>query len=124
MKKDILKGGREKPQKTCPICHEKIRSDIHGHIPCELCGMGIPNLSLAPKHQAPGGKTLYFCCNRCLSIYKREIMHNKEYIDILKEQRDFGLLDDYDKMIKELIIEHINRKYPIQNGRKKSYKGR
>jgi hypothetical protein len=50
MKKDILKGGREKPQKTCPICHEKIRSDIHGHIPCELCGMGIPNLSLAPKH--------------------------------------------------------------------------
>jgi hypothetical protein len=51
-------------------------------------------------------------------------MHNKEYIDILKEQRDFGLLDDYDKMIKELIIEHINRKYPIQNGRKKSYKGR
>jgi hypothetical protein len=79
--------------------------------------MGIPKLSSAPKHQTPERKTLYFCCNRCLSIYKKEIMHNKEYIDILKEQRDFGLLDDYDRMIKELIIEHINRKYPIEDGR-------
>ena len=59
-------------EKKCPICHENIRSDANIHEFCKLCGMGIPDNSEVPKLQTEDG-TVYFCCDRCCSIYKEKI---------------------------------------------------
>ncbi len=69
MGKDI---GEE--EKKCPICSKTIRSDATIHEYCKLCGMGIPEPSEASKLRTKKG-TLYFCCDRCLSIYKKKIVH-------------------------------------------------
>ncbi|MHA2431448.1 MAG: hypothetical protein ACXACC_10535 [Promethearchaeota archaeon] len=61
-----------KEEKKCPICDMVIRSDATIHKYCKLCGMGILNPSKVPKHLAKDGKTDYFCCDKCLSIYKKK----------------------------------------------------
>ena len=59
-------------EKKCPICSKTIRSDATIHEYCKLCGMGIPEPSEVPKLQTEEG-TLYFCCDRCYSIYNEKI---------------------------------------------------
>jgi len=59
-------------EKKCPICEENVRSDANIHEFCKLCGMGIPEPSEVPKLQTEE-ETLYFCCDRCHSIYKEKI---------------------------------------------------
>jgi len=60
-------------EKECPICSKKIRSDAAIHEFCKLCGMGIPEPKDVPKIQTKDGKYDYFCCDRCCSIYKKNI---------------------------------------------------
>lgn len=60
-------------EQKCPICSKKIRSDAAIHEYCKLCGMGIPDPEEAPKLQTDDGKMVYFCCDRCFSIYKKNI---------------------------------------------------
>ena len=59
-------------EKKCPICSKAIRSDANIHEYCKLCGMGIPEPSEVPKLQTEEGM-VYFCCDRCYSIYKEKI---------------------------------------------------
>lgn len=61
-------------EKKCPICNKDIRSDANIHEYCKLCGMGIAEPSESPKVQTKDG-TAYFCCDRCFSIYKKNIIH-------------------------------------------------
>ena len=61
-------------EKKCPICSKTIRSDATIHEYCKLCGMGIPEFSEAPKLQTKD-ETEYFCCDKCLKIYKEKIIH-------------------------------------------------
>ena len=96
----------------CPICGETKEDDAGAKESCELCSMGIDEPASAPVHFSDDGGTLYFCCDRCVSIYEREIVQNRETIETLKEQMDASLLDEYDESIKGMIIDYINRKYP------------
>jgi YHS domain-containing protein len=65
-------------EKGCPICGEAIRSEANEHIFCKLCGMGVQNPEFAPRYQTMGGEVFYFCCDRCLKIYKNDIELKKE----------------------------------------------
>lgn len=60
-------------EKSCPICKKHIRSDAEVHEYCVLCGMGITDIQNAPLFEKSDSKILYFCCNRCLTIYESEI---------------------------------------------------
>lgn len=99
---------------ACPICF--CTTEPHsGHSIqdyCELCGIGISaHTSSIPSYERDG-KDVYFCCERCQSIYIKEIVNNNEYIDLLRKQRDFEILEGYDDLVKNLLIDYINRKYP------------
>jgi endogenous inhibitor of DNA gyrase (YacG/DUF329 family) len=65
-------GGRIE-NTPCPICGKAIISDATVRKFCRLCGMGIPDPSNVPKQHIKDGRTLYFCCDKCFSIYKIEI---------------------------------------------------
>jgi hypothetical protein len=60
-------------EKECPICSKKIRSDATVNEYCKLCGMGIPEPEEVPNLQTDDEKKVYFCCERCYTIYKRNI---------------------------------------------------
>jgi hypothetical protein len=58
-----------KIEKVCPICHQqKISATAEDY--CELCGMRIPDLKIAPKIQTHDGE-FAFCCDRCKQIYEK-----------------------------------------------------
>ncbi len=99
---------------ACPICHCNTKSDSNKHIHdyCELCGIGISGLTSSTPSYEKEGKAVYFCCERCQSIFIQEIVNNNECIDVLRKQRDFEILEGYDDLVKDLLIEYINRKYP------------
>ncbi|MFX1593944.1 MAG: hypothetical protein ACFFCL_14730 [Promethearchaeota archaeon] len=61
-------------EKLCPICSKIVRSDAELHDYCKLCGMGISVNLTTPRLKDKEGNVLYFCCNRCLSIYRTEII--------------------------------------------------
>jgi YHS domain-containing protein len=63
----------DEKEKKCPICEKTIRSDADIHEFCKLCGMGIPDSASVPKIQTKNGKYDYFCCERCCSIYRKNI---------------------------------------------------
>ncbi|MFW9948589.1 MAG: hypothetical protein ACFFKA_00515 [Candidatus Thorarchaeota archaeon] len=60
-------------EKFCPICSKIIRSDADIHKYCALCGMGIPEYFSTPNYKDKEGKSMWFCCSRCLTIYETEI---------------------------------------------------
>jgi endogenous inhibitor of DNA gyrase (YacG/DUF329 family) len=60
--------------KSCPICGKAIISDASVREFCGLCGMGIPEPLNAPKQHIKDDRALYFCCNKCYLIYKKEII--------------------------------------------------
>lgn len=99
---------------ACPICHCNTKSDSNKHIHdyCELCGIGISGLTSSTPSYEKDGKAVYFCCERCQSIFIQEIVNNNECIDVLRKQRDFEILEGYDDLVKDLLIEYINHKYP------------
>lgn len=98
----------------CPICHctGESHSDHPSGSYCELCGISIN----APERSAftfeEEGKTVHFCCERCRSIFIKEIINNNECIDIIRKQRYFDILEEYDDVVKDMLILYINRKYP------------
>jgi endogenous inhibitor of DNA gyrase (YacG/DUF329 family) len=61
-------------EKKCPICSKKIRSNAEEKYFCMLCGMGIPisHEKDIVKNETDKG-VLYFCCERCASIYQKEV---------------------------------------------------
>lgn len=99
---------------TCSICHEDIRFDPLVHDVCELCGMSVRAPSRAPKFITTEGKTLFFCCKRCLSIYKKEIIDNMDIVKTLNEHKDASSLDEYDEIVRNMIAAYLNIKYPVQ----------
>lgn len=68
-----MKMNQNGKEMKCPICDKTIRSDAAIHEYCKLCGIGIVEPSEAPKIQTEEG-TAYFCCNKCCSLYKKEIV--------------------------------------------------
>lgn len=60
--------------KNCPICSKEIRSDAAIHEYCKLCGMGIPEVRNVPQINVDDEKTYFFCCDRCLLIYKNNVV--------------------------------------------------
>jgi hypothetical protein len=60
-------------EKKCPICERDVRSDANVQEFCKLCGMGIPDPEFAPRYQTLGGYIHYFCCDKCLTVYKYKI---------------------------------------------------
>ncbi|MFW9897105.1 MAG: hypothetical protein ACFFD7_14970 [Candidatus Thorarchaeota archaeon] len=65
-------------EKICPICSKIVRSDANIIEFCTLCGMGIPEHLLAPIFEDDNGNIFYFCCSRCLSIYKTDIIRKQK----------------------------------------------
>jgi YHS domain-containing protein len=61
-------------EEVCPICNKEIRSDANIHTFCQLCGMGILDIALAPKYKNQDGRNYYFCCENCRYMYKKEIL--------------------------------------------------
>ena len=60
-------------EKSCPICDKAIRSDASVQEFCKLCGMGISDPSDKPKYRAGDGRTVFFCCEKCLTVYNANI---------------------------------------------------
>jgi YHS domain-containing protein len=64
-------------EQTCPICKKNVVSDATAKEFCTVCGMGIPEPLIAPKFKQKGKDLLFFCCQRCSSLYKSKIMTYK-----------------------------------------------
>jgi endogenous inhibitor of DNA gyrase (YacG/DUF329 family) len=100
----------------CEICGKKEPEALHeAEAFCELCGMAIHDSKSVPVDSGENGETIYFCCKRCKDIYKKEIINNKQLIKTLKEQRDFSMLEDYDDLVRGLIVAYIDLRYPMKD---------
>ena len=62
----------------CPICSKSIRSDASEREFCALCGMGIEDPLTSPQIKSKKGKTRYFCCPNCLSVYMTDLEKTAE----------------------------------------------
>jgi hypothetical protein len=58
---------------ACPFCQEPLWSDASVHEFCAMCGMGIERPETCPTIFSRRGEVLYFCCDVCLMIFKRDV---------------------------------------------------
>jgi len=97
----------------CPICKKNKLNAARSDEVCELCNMPLVNYAVAPTHTMDDGKIQYFCCGRCLDIYVNEILKNAELIRCIQDQCREDVLESYDDGIQKIILDYLNRKYPL-----------
>ena len=100
-------------EEHCPICECPPDSglDISNQSQCELCGIGISEISSSTPSFKDDGQHVHFCCERCQSIYIREIASKKNCMDALGKDDPQGL-EIYDELVREMVIDYLARKYP------------
>jgi YHS domain-containing protein len=70
----LKKGVKLMYEKKCPICSKVIRSNAEERYFCAVCGMGIPTISETKFIIVTSKGAKYFCCKRCLRIFKEKVI--------------------------------------------------
>ncbi len=97
----------------CPICdcHTDIESGGSEQSQCELCGIGIINISSTTPSFRIEKQQVYFCCDRCRVVYIREIANRSPCIGMLGKDRKTEGREIYDELIIEMVTDYIAQKY-------------
>lgn len=96
----------------CAVCECTRESDTSEQNKCELCGIGISEISSSTPSFEDDGQDVHFCCERCQSIYIREIASKENCMDLLGNGSGPEGMNIYDELVREMVMDYVARKYP------------